>query len=272
MFKGVDISNIQGTVNYTALAASGVSFVILRCGIGNDGVDSMYSKNLAEARAAGLQVACYHFVYPLPVVPGKESRSPQAQAQAHFKAAQGVLACMDFEWPEEKDWAAWGCTAAQINQWGLDYLAEYSSLIGQPMIIYTYPNYAQTVQITSAYAQYPLWIASYEPTPTIPTPWNSWVLWQNTGGGGKLPNGAPVDTDLAPDLSLWNVNLTEPLPNVVAVSPNNPNPPDPMPLPVVVNPPVVPVVTAPASPAISDNIFTNIVNAVANFLNGLGKK
>ena len=260
MIKGIDVSSVQGiSINWHEVAATGVQFVVVKCGNGNDGIDPDFARNIAGAKAAGLEVVCYHFVYPLPPKAGDPSRSPQAQAQKHFDASQGVLAACDLEWPEPKDWAHWGCTAAQINQWGLEYLAAYSALSGRPMIIYTYPNFAQNIKYTVGYAQYPLWIASYAATPTIPAPWADWVLWQISGGTGPdaahLPNGTPVDADVAKDLSLWQSFAT----NVSSNSPvNDPNPasvtndPNPVPDPTIPAP-------VPASPApINANFFTAI--------------
>lgn len=240
---GVDISTIQGTVDFPSLAASGLRFVICRCGVGNGGIDANFSKNVAGARAAGLQVMAYHFVYPLPPLASQPLRDPVKQAQYHFNAAgPNILAACDFEWPAQQDWAKWGCTATQIKQWCLAYLQEYQRLSGQTMVVYTYPYFAQALQLDPAFAQYPLWIASYEPSPAVPHPWTDWVLWQyGSGGNYKLPNGVPVDVDYAKDLSLWN---TLPTPPVVAPVVNHlPDPPlDP---PVVVTPTPAPV-PAPA--------------------------
>ena len=64
----------------------------------------------------------------------------------------------------------------------------------------------QTIGNPPQFADYPLWIASYQAnSPMIPKPWTSYVLWQNSGGTAKLPNGVNVDTDLAVDLNLWGV-------------------------------------------------------------------
>lgn len=228
LIKGIDISSVQGTVDFKAVAATGVRFCIIKCGNGNDGVDPDYATNLAGAKAAGLYVGCYHFVYPLPTTPDHPTRSPAAQAMAHFKASQGALPFCDLEWPEEPDWAKWGCTAASIVEWVTEYLQAYEKLSGQRPIVYTYPNFAETIKLPASFAQtYKLWIASYETTPTIPAPFTDWVVWQNSGGTQKLPNGAPVDTDYIKDLSLW-------IPVVV---------PTPLPTPVV-----VPVITPPSLP------------------------
>jgi lysozyme len=256
--RGLDISVIQGTVDFQAVAASGIQFIVARCGIGNSGIDVDYTKNITAAKASGLQVACYHFVYPLPTTAAQPLRDPVKQAQYHFSAAQGVLACMDFEWPVQTDWAKWGCSAQQISDWGLTYLAEYSRLDGRTTLIYTYPNFAQTVNLAAAptYASYPLWIASYQATPYIPAPWNSWTLWQTSGGGGKLPNGAPVDTDVAQDLSLW----LPPIPTVVTPPPPVIAPPAPVSVPPTPPPAPPPANPSPIDNASVDNLLTNITD------------
>lgn len=262
MIKGVDISQIQGTIDFVALAATGVQFVICRCGVGNNGHDSMYATNIAAAQAAGLQVAAYHFVFPLPTTTAEPSRAPAAQAAAHFAAAGNVpVVCCDLEWPVQGDWPKWGCSAPQICQWVTEYLQAYESLSGVRPVVYTYPNFAQCINLPASFAQtYQLWIASYESTPTIPAPWTDWVLWQNTGGtgsnAGHLPNGAPVDTDLAKDLSLWNVLAT-----VVPVAAPPPPIPDPVvdPTPVIVPPTPVTINNPPSS----SNIFTSIWQAIS---------
>jgi lysozyme len=204
--RGVDISVIQGNIDFNVLAASGVGFVVIRCGVGNGGIDIDYAKNVAAAKAAGLKVMAYHFIYPLPPKDGQPLRDPLKQAAYHFNAAQGEMAGIDCEWPAPQDFTKWGCTPSQLNTWMLAYLAEYTRLDnGRKPLVYTYPYWASAVKFDDQFSQYPLWIASYEAMPSIPKPWNDWVLWQTTGGGGHLPNGAPVDTDVAKDLSLWGV-------------------------------------------------------------------
>lgn len=241
MNKGVDISVIQGTIDFVGLKASGVDFVICRCYVGNGGKDTMYDQNIANATAAGLLVAAYQFVYPLPTIPGQPLRDPVAQAKLHASAAGSVpVVCCDLEWPAQQDWAKWGCSAAQIATWVLTYLQAYEAETGIRPVIYTYPYFAEALKLPANFGtDYKLWIASYATsTPLVPAPWTDWVLWQNSGGSEKLPNGVPVDTDLAKDLSLWNVAP------VTTAAPVAAHAPDPLP-PVEVTP--TPVISSPVS-------------------------
>lgn len=259
MIKGIDVSSIQGTIDWQAVAATGIEFCIIRCYVGNNGIDSMYATNVAGAKAAGINVMAYNFIFPLPTEHIGDKRDPKTQAQLHFNATNGELAAVDCEWPVQADFGKWGCSSAQINQWMMAYFQEYTRLDnGRKPLIYTYPNWAQTINLDPSFAQYPLWIASYENTPTIPAPFTDWIIWQNTGGtgpnAGHLPSGTPVDTDLAKDLSLWNVAVSEaPAPDPVLPTQ------EPVAIPIVPAPPPVPV--APS----------NILVSVWQALSGLFK-
>ena len=205
-YKGYDISVIQGAVQFELLAQQGTKFIISRCAVGNSGTDINYTKNIAGTKNAGMLPMAYNFAFPLPTLSSQPTRDPVLQAQLHFKAAAGELASLDLEWPMENDWNKWGCSAIQIVEWTLTYLQEYERLSGKKIPIYTYPNFMQTIGNPPQFADYPLWIASYQAnSPMIPKPWTSYVLWQNSGGTAKLPNGVNVDTDLAVDLNLWGV-------------------------------------------------------------------
>lgn len=259
MINGVDISVMQGVVDFAALAASGIQFVIIRCGVGNDGIDSKYLANVAAAHAAGLKVMAYHFVYPLPPLTGEPLRDPVKQAQYHFNAVAGQLAACDFEWPVPEDWAKWGCTPAQITQWCLTYLQEYEALSGRKMVIYTYPYFAQNLNLPAVFAQYPLWIASYDDaTPLIPAPWTDWVIWQNNDHGSAAGISVEVDLDVAKDLSLWD--------GVPVVVPPAPPPtPAPSPTPVPVPIPIPTPVPAPPVQQAQFGIVAMLINFLKNF-------
>lgn len=209
LVKGIDISSIQGNVDFVACKAAGLDFVVCRCGVGNGGKDANFDKNVAAATAAGLQVAAYNFIYPLPSLASQPLRDPVKQAQLHANWVGGkcsVVAC-DLEWPAPQDWAKWGCTAAQIVQWTVTYLQAYEAATGVRPIVYTYPYFAQAIQLPQSFADtWKLWIASYQANaPAIPHPWTDWAMWQDSSGPYHLPTtGAIVDTDKMKSLAnLW---------------------------------------------------------------------
>jgi len=58
--KGIDISAWQGRVNFRKIRKSGVDFVIIRIGHGNQ-VDSYFASNYRRAKKAGLKVGGYWY-------------------------------------------------------------------------------------------------------------------------------------------------------------------------------------------------------------------
>ncbi len=64
--RGIDVSAYQGTIDWTAVKNSGISFVIIRCGFrgytkGGLIIDSKYKSYIQGANAAGLKVGLYIF-------------------------------------------------------------------------------------------------------------------------------------------------------------------------------------------------------------------
>lgn len=61
---GIDVSYYQGTIDWTAVKASGVEWVILRGGFGNSNVDTQFVNNINGAVAAGIKsIGVYWFSY-----------------------------------------------------------------------------------------------------------------------------------------------------------------------------------------------------------------
>lgn len=205
-----DLSVVQGNLtpqHFQQIKSSGITAIINRAGVGNSGIDSLFQYNIANARAQGLLCLAYNFVFPLPTTPEQPLRDPIKQAQYHYSNSSICNAAIDIEYPTQDLWQKFNCSANQINDWCLTYLDTYTKLQGKPPYIYTFPYYASTVNFRNDFAKYPLWIASYAPTPLIPQPWlatgQSPAIWQTTGGGGRLPNGAPVDTNIVYDFHLF---------------------------------------------------------------------
>ena len=59
---GLDVSHHQPFLNFKAARNEGVQFVIIKATEGSGFTDSKFDGNLANARAAGLLVAAYHYV------------------------------------------------------------------------------------------------------------------------------------------------------------------------------------------------------------------
>lgn len=66
MFRGIDVSHWQGDINWSAVKADGVEFVIIKAGGSDAGfyTDSKFEEYYQEAKSAGLNIGTYYFVGP----------------------------------------------------------------------------------------------------------------------------------------------------------------------------------------------------------------
>lgn len=86
---GIDLSYWNETVDWRALAATGIDYVIIRGGSIRQMPDRMFEDHYANARAVGLDVGCYFYTYATTVAEVLE------EAEAFLKVIEGKT----FEYP-----------------------------------------------------------------------------------------------------------------------------------------------------------------------------
>lgn len=91
MISGIDVSEWQGHVDFNAVKASGVKFVLIRAGYGRSASqeDRYFAEHYTQAKAAGLQVGAYWYSYAV---------SP-ADAANEARACLTVLGNRHFDFP-----------------------------------------------------------------------------------------------------------------------------------------------------------------------------
>jgi GH25 family lysozyme M1 (1,4-beta-N-acetylmuramidase) len=203
----IDVSAAQGVIAWDAVAASGVQAAYVETAIGNDSPNPCRLAQLAGARAAGLKVGVYSFLYPIGL--SGAGRTPEGQAALHMALDPGGLdlpPVIDLEWPEPAQWSRWGCSAQQIVDWVLAYVLAR----GDAPTIYTMPGFLQALNHPAELARFPLWIAHWGvSSPTIPAPFADWAAWQWSSGGHvpgiqgavdlswlRMPSAAPTSPDV----------------------------------------------------------------------------
>lgn len=83
MYKGVDVSQWQGTIDWKKVADAGIEFAIIRCAKQDLSVDPFFEKNHAGAVSNGLAVGVYKYSYATTV------DEAVAEAQATLEAIKG---------------------------------------------------------------------------------------------------------------------------------------------------------------------------------------
>jgi lysozyme len=194
IYSVVDASHYQDFTSYTALAAGGITAVILKATQGTGFVDPLFAYRVPRMIDAGLQVGAYHFM----------SGSGNGAAQADFflqtvsAFPQVKLCAMDLEPnPGAQSTVADGEAFVtefnrNMNYFPLCYMEIYGPLengSGLP---------------SAVLSQCPLWLPKYGPAPThasLPAGFSNFVLWQCNDGAEGSDLGpvqgvsGPIDQD-----------------------------------------------------------------------------
>lgn len=182
--RGIDVASHQhpaaAPIDWTQVASSGIRFTGVKATEGNYYLNPHYAEDMVDAQAAGLYSFAYHFA-----TPNDASGVVQADyflARANYTSNGKTLRpAVDLEWNPYLDSAnaCYDKTPAELVTWIRDYVNRIKIRTGIEPIIYTAATWWQDcVGGSTAFASYPLWVASYRETPTLPAGWSNWALWQ----------------------------------------------------------------------------------------------
>lgn len=185
----LDVSNLQGLIDFEKVKAAGVDGVFVKVSEGADWADPKCLTNVKAARAAGLKVGGYHFLRPKPGrTGGAEAKWFAERLRAAGLGKGDLRPALDVEvttlGPAD--------TMAYVGQ----AVAALRAL-GHDPIIYTFPAFARWSRTFGC----DLWIAHFDvKAPTIPEPWKGYVMWQHSSSGRVAGISSKVDLDVTPDL------------------------------------------------------------------------
>ena len=192
---GVDISSHQESVDWDALAASPVDFVILRAGYrgygdGSVNIDSYFAENLAAAKQAGLGVGVYFFSQAL--------TEEEAEEEARTVLAQLTDAQIDY--PIYYDWepiSSENARTATISATEITACAkrfcETVEQAGYRAGVYFNLDIAQSYYHLIDLKDYEFWLAEYQDIPSYPY---TFGMWQYTSQGTVSGVSGSVDMNL----------------------------------------------------------------------------
>ncbi len=199
---GIDVSQFQGNINFSAVKNAGIEVVYIRSSLGSDYVDPYFLKNYQNAKANGLKVGFYHAVTATTVT--------QAQSEARFfvstinGTSPDCRLAMDFE-------IFHGLSASEVTAIGEAFLQEVEALSGKPAIIYSDTYNARTM-FGGTLPNYPLWVAEYGVSQPHPNgKWNCWTGFQYSDAGRISGISGNVDLDHFTDEIFIDTHTTVPV-------------------------------------------------------------
>ena len=173
-YRGIDISEFQGEIDFEEVRRSGIEAVYIRVGAG-EYTDEYFAENYERAKAAGLKIGFYHYVTARSVEEGRR----QARFFASLAAGRepDMRLAMDFEY-------FGSLSVSQINAISEAYLDELTALTRREAVIYSDLSNTRNIFSRALAEKYPLWAAQYgADEPSANGKWREWVGFQYTDEG-----------------------------------------------------------------------------------------
>jgi GH25 family lysozyme M1 (1,4-beta-N-acetylmuramidase) len=190
---GIDVSHYQGSINWSSVKSAGIQFAYIKATEGTTYKDPNFNANYLNAYNANVIRGAYHFARP--------DLSTGAAQATYFAGNGGAWSRDNLTLPGMLDLegGCYGKTAAAMQSWILDFYNTYKSKTGRDVVIYTSASWwnSCTGGWSGMSARSPLFVAHWTTaaSPTIPTGFPYWTLWQYTDAGSVSGVSGSVDRD-----------------------------------------------------------------------------
>jgi len=190
---GIDVSKWNGTIDWSAVKNSGVSYVIIRCGYRGSSQgslidDSTFATNIKGATSAGLKVGVYFFTQAVDEVEAVEEASMVLDRIKGYKISYPVF--LDVE---PSGGRADGISA-ETRTAVCKAFCETIQNAGYTAGVYANKTWLTEKINTSSLSAYKIWIAQYAASPTYT---GRYDLWQYKSTGKVSGINGNVDMNIS---------------------------------------------------------------------------
>lgn len=196
--NGIDVSNHQGNVNWSAVRSSGITFAFVKATEGTGFTDPYINKNIVGMKGAGIVPGAYHFARIGSDATAQANLFTNVVRRANGGSFKGMLQLvLDLE-----EGGRDGRSPAQVWAWTQTFVARVKAVTGRPCIIYTgFYFWRDRVGDPNNNLNCPLWLAAYtsesQTGRLTPRAWSrvGWAFWQYTESGRVPGVSGNVDRD-----------------------------------------------------------------------------
>lgn len=198
--KGVDISEMNGDVDFQDLKAAGIKFVLIRCGYGSDypgQQDEEFEANVRKAEASKMPYGVYHFAYAKNAAGGRAEAAHALRLIGNHRPVYGV-------WYDMEDDSTLGGDLAGAADAFCSTIKENGLYPGVYANLHWWENY-----LTSpVFDKYDRWVAQYNDVCQLRKPYGIWQFTNALVIGGKNFDGDYVYKDY-PKLTKEEADMTK---------------------------------------------------------------
>ena len=191
--RGIDVSKFQGSIDWNAVKADGITFAIIRCGYRGYGSgalveDSTYRQNIQGAINAGLRVGVYFYSQAINEAEAVEEASMVLSLVSGYSLPLGVY--------DDTESVGGGranaLSAAERTACAVAFCETIRSA-GYSAGVYSYASWFYNALNFANISKYNIWIAQYRDTLSFSYKHN---IWQYTGSGSVNGISKPVDMNI----------------------------------------------------------------------------
>ncbi len=180
--KGIDVSEWQGEINWEQVKASGVEFVILRCGWGMDIAsqdDKYWARNVAECERLGIPYGVYLYSY------ATNTDRALSEAKHVLRLISGHTPTYPIYFDMEDD-STIGCDLGAIAETFCSTIKNAGYAVG----VYANLNWWNNYLTDARFSQWHRWVAQYNSECNYT---GSYAMWQYSSSGSVPGISGPVD-------------------------------------------------------------------------------
>ena len=178
--KGIDVSKHQGMIDWEKVKASGVDFVIIRCGYGLDKPewdDPQFQRNADECERLGIPYGVYFYSY------ANDVEDAISEAEHALRLVKDRNLSYPIYFDMEDDSTLVGKTreeqAANLALFAKTFCDKITAA-GYPVGIYANTNWFNTYLTDECFDQWPKWVAQYN---TECEYQGEYAMWQYSDSG-----------------------------------------------------------------------------------------
>lgn len=179
--KGVDISEMNGSVDFQALKNAGIQFVIIRCGFGSDYTnqdDKRFAENVRKAEAAGMPWGAYLYSY------ATTNAMAQSEAQHTLRLLNGKKPLYGV-WYDVEDKSQAGADLVSICETYCNAMEKAGVYCG----IYSMLSWMESKLNSTRLDKFDKWVAQWASACTYGKPYGIWQYTDKLSIGGKAFDG-----------------------------------------------------------------------------------
>lgn len=187
VYKGIDVSKYQGTIDWTKVKKAGIDFVMVRAGYGREysQVDPKFATNIKGAQAAGIETGVYWYSYATSTSAALQEAKVCYDTIKGYKLSYPVA--FDIEDPTQMK-----LTATQISNI-IKVFCDYLESKKYYVCIYSFASMLNTKMNASVLSSYDIWVAHINTTK--PAYSGKYGMWQYSHTGKVNGISGNVDLD-----------------------------------------------------------------------------